>query len=138
MPLDVLKLSGVLERRVIPVQLPHPFVQMRVAGADVSQIGLEVLNVHAVKSNDGGEQAYVSFGDAVVEVEFSLALRKVLLCLIEAIEERGDRFLVRLLCCSETRLVDTVVYVVIRPVINLFDLLLEVRGEEVDLGVFLR
>lgn len=39
--LDMLKIGGVLERRVVPVQVSQPFVDGRVAMADVLLIALE-------------------------------------------------------------------------------------------------
>ena len=39
--LDMFKIGGVLERRVVPVQVSQPSVDRRVAMADVSLIALE-------------------------------------------------------------------------------------------------
>lgn len=43
--LDVQKVGGVAEGRDRPVQVAHPVVNGRVAGADVAQVALEVLDV---------------------------------------------------------------------------------------------
>lgn len=51
-PLDVIKLRGVVERRLIPVQVTHPLVQKRVSGADIPNVALEVLDVDGVETNE--------------------------------------------------------------------------------------
>lgn len=45
MVLDVQKVGRVAEGRQRPVQVTHPLVQGRVAGADVFEVALEVLDV---------------------------------------------------------------------------------------------
>lgn len=56
-PLDVLKLRRLLERRLVPVQVAHPPVQRRVPGADVADVALEVLHVDGVEADEGDEAA---------------------------------------------------------------------------------
>ena len=51
MYLDMIEVTGVLERGVVPVQLPHPQVQVRVPLADRTQVTLEVAVVHRIKAN---------------------------------------------------------------------------------------
>ena len=63
MLLDVLKLRRLLESWDIPVQVPHPLVQVRVSRADIADVGLEMLNVYDVKADQGGEETDVGFGD---------------------------------------------------------------------------
>ena len=77
--LDVLKLSRIMERRNVPVQLTHPAVDGRVAGADVSQVGLEML--------DGGIEADVAFRNVLAPVVRPLRRRQVLLNAVERLEE---------------------------------------------------
>jgi hypothetical protein len=55
MRLDVLKVCRVLERRIVPVQLAHPAVQVRVPITDVADVALEVADVDRVKADDGRE-----------------------------------------------------------------------------------
>lgn len=43
--LDVQEVGRVLEGRVVPVQVPHPRVQVWVAGPNVFDVALEVLDV---------------------------------------------------------------------------------------------
>ena len=45
MPLDVDEVGRVLEGRVVPVQVSHPLVQVRVARADVADVAFEMLHV---------------------------------------------------------------------------------------------
>ena len=52
-PLDVLKLRRVSKRWDVPVEVPQPSVNVRVARADVTNVALEMLNVHRIKANDG-------------------------------------------------------------------------------------
>lgn len=58
-PLDVVKLRRLLERRHRPVQISHPPVQRWVARPDVADVALEVLHVHGVEA----DQRYVSVVD---------------------------------------------------------------------------
>lgn len=43
--LDVQEVGRVLERGMIPVQVAHPLVEVRISGADVADIALEMLDV---------------------------------------------------------------------------------------------
>jgi uncharacterized protein YqfA (UPF0365 family) len=54
-PLDMLKLCSVLERRVVPVQVAHPAVQSRVTGSNVADVTLEVLHVDGIETDDCDE-----------------------------------------------------------------------------------
>ena len=53
MLLDVLKLRRRSERLHIPVQVPHPAVQSRIATPDVPKIAFEMLDVDGVETDDG-------------------------------------------------------------------------------------
>lgn len=44
-PLDVLELRRVIKGGVVPVEVAHPAVDVGVAGADVADVALEVLDV---------------------------------------------------------------------------------------------
>ena len=68
MSLDMLKLRRTAKSLYIPIQFPQPFMQMRVAGADIADIALEVLHVHSIKADYRCVQAYVCFGDRVTKV----------------------------------------------------------------------
>lgn len=54
-PLDVLKLCGLLEGRVVPVQVAHPAVQRRVTGSNVADVALKVLHVDGIETDDCNE-----------------------------------------------------------------------------------
>jgi uncharacterized protein YqfA (UPF0365 family) len=60
MPLDVLKLRGILERRVVPVQVTHPAVQSRVTGSNVTDVTLEVLHVNGIETDDCDETFFLA------------------------------------------------------------------------------
>lgn len=49
-PLDVVELGGILEGGVVPVKVPQPLVDVGVAGADVADVALEVLDVDGLLS----------------------------------------------------------------------------------------
>lgn len=63
--LDVLKLRRVPERRYVPVQMPHPLVEVRIASPNVANVALEVLYVDWIEAHDGGVETDVSFSDGV-------------------------------------------------------------------------
>lgn len=50
-PLNVVKLSRLLECRLRPVQVTHPLVDVRVSRADVANVALEVLHVDGVEAD---------------------------------------------------------------------------------------
>ena len=62
MLLDVLEVGRVLERGHIPVHRPQPAVERGIAGPDVSDVALEVLDVDDVEADQGHEEADVGFG----------------------------------------------------------------------------
>lgn len=62
--LDVLELGRLTKGLgVVPVQMPHPLVQGWIAGTNIADVALEVLDIDGVKADDGGEEADISFGD---------------------------------------------------------------------------
>lgn len=138
MAFDMLELRRAPKRLVVPIQLPDPAVQMRVSAADVAQITLEVLHVHGVEADDGREEPDVGFRDARAEVVGSraggLVLREMRFGAVERFEELCHCGLVGFLGGGEAGAVDAVVDVVVGPLVGLFDLFLEVGGEEVDGG----
>lgn len=56
--LDVQKVARVLEGRHVPVEVAHPLVQVRVAGANVADVALEVLHVDGVEPDEGDEAVF--------------------------------------------------------------------------------
>lgn len=65
---DVLKLCCLAKGRDVPVEMPHPLVERRIAGADISNIAFEMLDIHGVEANNGGVKAYVCFCDLVAKI----------------------------------------------------------------------
>lgn len=49
--LDMLEVARILERSVVPVQLAHPLVQVRVPVADRAQVALEMREVDRVEAD---------------------------------------------------------------------------------------
>jgi hypothetical protein len=47
--LDVKEVGRVLERRVVPVQVAHPVVHVRVSRTDVSNVALEMLHIDGLR-----------------------------------------------------------------------------------------
>jgi len=50
--LDMLKLRGFLEGGDVPVQMSQPAMDGGISGADVSDVGLEVLDVDGIEAHD--------------------------------------------------------------------------------------
>lgn len=136
MVLDVLELGGPTKRRLIPVEISHPLVQIGISAANISDVALEVLDVDGVEADDGRIEADVGLGDLVAEVERSRRFSEVGFGAVERFEELLDILLVRFLGCREAGFVHAVVDVVISPGVGFFDLGLEVFGEEDDVFVF--
>jgi len=114
-------------------------VQIRVAGADVADVALEVLDVDGVKADDGRVQAHIGLGDVGAVVVRAAAVLGVLgemgLGAVERLEQRVHVLLVRFLRRGEAGLVHAVVDVVVGPVVGGVDFLLEILGQQVDVAV---
>lgn len=54
----MLEVARVFERSIVPVQLAHPLVQVRVPVADRAQVALEVREVDGVEANLGRMHAF--------------------------------------------------------------------------------
>jgi hypothetical protein len=126
---------------MLPVQISHPRVQVRVAGADVADVALEVLDVDDVEADDGRVEAYIGFGDVFAEVVWSFfAFRlgfQVGFGAVERGEELVDGFFVCFLCGGESGFIDAVVDIVVGPVVGGFNFGLQVLGEENNIAVLL-
>lgn len=66
--LDMLELRRVVERRDVPVQVTQPPMDRGISGADVADVGLEVLHVYGVETHDRGVQSDISLGDVIAKV----------------------------------------------------------------------
>lgn len=61
--LDMCELSRILESWHVPVKIPDPFVQSRIAASNITNVALEVLHINRVEPDDGCEEADVGFCD---------------------------------------------------------------------------
>jgi len=124
------------KRRHIPIQFPHPPVQIRVPRPDVADIALEVLDVDGVEADDGRVQTDVGLRDVRPVVVRSAVIRGVFgemgFGAIERFEEGVDVVLVGFLGGGEAGFVHAVVDVVVGPVVGFVDFALEGFGQEVD------
>jgi hypothetical protein len=50
MPLDVLKLRRFPKSLLVPVEVTHPLVEEGVAGSDIADVALEVLDIDGLSS----------------------------------------------------------------------------------------
>jgi len=74
--LDMVKVRGVFERRVLPVQFLHPPVDIRISMADIADVTFEVSDVDRIEANDGNPKPNVGFGQLFADEEF-LALENL-------------------------------------------------------------
>lgn len=51
MGLDVVEVTRILERGIVPIELAHPEMDSRIAVAYRAQVTLEVTEVHGVKAD---------------------------------------------------------------------------------------
>ena len=65
---DVFKLGRCSKRRHVPIQVPQPLMQGRVAASDITDVAFEVLNVNRVEANNGRIETDVGFGDVFSKV----------------------------------------------------------------------
>ena len=94
MLLDMLELGRVPKRRLVPIQVADPFVDGRVAGANVAYVAFEVLDVDGVEADDGRVEADVGFGDVGAVVEGRGVVGEVGFDLGEGVEEGVQGFFV--------------------------------------------
>lgn len=124
------------KRRHVPIQLPHPPVQIRVPRPDIADIALEVLDVDGVEADDSRVQADVGLRDVGPVVVWPTVIRGVVgemgFGVIERFEEGVDVFLVGFLGGGEAGFVHAVVDVVVGPIVGFVDFVLEGSGEEID------
>lgn len=97
MLLDVFKLGRVLESREIPIQMPKPFVQRRIAGSDVADVAFEMLHVDGVEADDGGVETDVGLAEVLAKVVGCCVLGQVGFGPVEGGKKGLDGFFVRFL-----------------------------------------
>jgi hypothetical protein len=147
MVLDVLKFCRVLERRHVPVQMPHPLVEVWIASADVANVALEVLYVDGIEAHDGGVETDVSFSDGGRRKEVrSRRLGEARFEAIDGLEELSNSFCVCFLGSDSSRsvvfmsivmadirckprFVYSIVHVIVHPLIHFLNILSQLLGE---------
>jgi hypothetical protein len=104
--LDMLELRRLLERRDVPVQIPQPAMDGRIAAADIADVAFEVLDIDRVEARDSHVQAYVRFGDISAEVVGALGScgLELRLGFVEVGEELGHGVVVYFLGAGESGL----------------------------------
>src|SRR2546423_2326331 len=104
--LNMLELGGLFECRHIPVEIPEPAMDGRVAASNVSNVALEVLDVYRVETDHGHVQANVGFGKVLAEIIWSFGSRGLELRLgfVEMGEEIGHCSFICFLSAGESAL----------------------------------
>jgi len=122
-------------------------VEVGIAAADVTEVALEVLNVYGVEADDCCEEANILLCDAVAEVEGTAGSGEICFRPVKGLEELRDGFLICLLSAagvlvsiwngralydirSKAGFVDTVVDVVVSPLVSLLDLRLQILRKQ--------
>lgn len=94
MLLDMFKPGRVSKRLAVPVQMPEPLVQRGIAGSDVADVALEMLDVHRIEADDGGVETHVGLGELRAKIVGIGVRGEVGFGAIERAEEGLDAFLV--------------------------------------------
>lgn len=125
--------------RKVPIEHSEPSVEIRVSRSYVAEVRLEMLDVHNVESDDGRVETDIGFCDVFTIIEWSFSLRgEVFLCPVQGLEERVYVLFVCFLGCGKATLVDSIVDVVISPLVRGVNLLAEIRRIQNYISVFLR
>lgn len=130
------ELSGFAKSGVVPVQIANPAMDVGIARPDVAKIGLEMLDVDGIESDDGGEESDIGFGDVGAKVKGTRRRGQVGFDAVKRFEQLSHVLLVCFLGGCKAGFVDAVVDVVIYPGIGFVDLGLQVFGEQNDVAVF--
>lgn len=97
MILDMFKLGRFAKGRHIPIQVPHPVVQRRVARADIADVAFEMLDVDGIEADDGRVETDVGFGDLRSEVVRFGVRGEMFFCPVEGGEEGLHGFFIGVL-----------------------------------------
>ena len=160
-PFDVLKLCCASKRVIIPVQISQPRMDAGISRPDITNVALEMLNIHWIKSDNRRvprketrfvsnavltrlirsgrySQSQINFADVLAEPERSIFLSfQMLFHSIESFEEQFDILLVGCASCSKTGLVYAIVDRVIDPIIRLINVFLKIFRANYNVSVFL-
>lgn len=102
MLLNMLKLRRLPKRRDIPIQIPHPIVDLWVPAPDIPDVTLEMLHVYGIEADDSRVEPDVRFRDLGAEVEGFGVLGEVRFDAIKSAEEGCDSFFVGFLRPGES------------------------------------
>jgi len=130
---DVVKVRGVLERRVLPVQLLHPPVDIRISMADIADVTFEVPDIDWIETDDSDPKPNVCLGQLIPDDGF-LAL-EYLFDLVQGLEHWKHGSLVCFSAVCEASLVNSIVDSVVNPIINGVDFAAKFLGIDVNLGL---
>jgi len=130
----MIELSGVLEGRVLPVEVLEPSVDLGVVVPDHAST-FEMASVNGIVSNNCRVQADIRLGQGVAD-EVVFAFEDVVEP-SQGLVERFELSLVSLLLGRKAALVDSVIHCVVDPFVQLVDLLGQVLGVVRDALVLL-
>lgn len=97
----------------IPIQILHPFIECWITVSNCIQITFEMRNVNWIESNDGDEESNICFCDLITKEKWSRRSFDVSFHIIERIKKNFDSFFVWSCCGSESRLVNSIVDIVV-------------------------
>ena len=119
--LDVRHDGRLVESRHVPVQIPHPPVQVWVSASNVPDVALEMLDVDRVEPDERHIKPNVCFGDLVPKVKGSTGYGEVGLGSVERLEESPNVAHIGFLRGGKAGLVYAVVDFVVCPGVDLVD-----------------
>lgn len=134
---DMFKLRRAAESIYLPVQLSQPPMKRWIAGADISDVTLEMLGVDGVETHYRYVQPHVCFGDLCPIVVRAGRGAEVFVGAVEGGEKVADGGFVYFLLGCNAALVDPVVDVVVSPLICFLDLSAQILRQKIDDGVLL-
>ena len=160
---DMLELRRVFERRYVPVQLPQPLMQRRVARSYITDVALEMLHIDRVEANDGSIEANIGFRDIGTEIVGSSVFSKMSFGAVERGKKGLDGFFISFLRSrngklvaegfatrawetragetsvrSKARFVDSIVDIVVCPIICPFNFCSQFLREQINALVLVR
>ena len=101
--------------RVIPIQLPNPFMNVRIPTPNIPYIRFEMLNVYSIKSNYRCIQPNIRFGDVLAVKIGAFGGGEVFFDVVERREEFSHGFGICFLCSCEAASVDAIINTRINP-----------------------
>jgi len=134
--LDVCEIGRFAKSWVLPVQVSDPFVQSRISTSNIPEIGLEVLDVDRVEADDSRIQPNIRLRNLLPKIIRPRPLSQMLLRTIQRLKKRSNSLLVRLLRSREPTLINSVIDIIIRPLVSLFNLPLQFLRQKVQFLVF--